>query len=263
MTFSHFGMSQQQLEKLSTAWFGFIASLAHDMRTPLLSIGFFSNAFAEMLPHLIKGYQLAVQHQLMAPAITPRRLQQLENSKGLEGVKEDLNELMEFLKQAYDFTEALVNTASIKSFSFKAFLNDFLEKYSFKNEAERGLIHVDLTNDFNFSYFNIFLDQLFDFLLSITLGQAEIENKSSVNISAETIDGYHLLHFKVTGGGLDESVQSTSVSRFFLKKGLGADKKLQPGLGFYKLTLLQLNGDLTVDAVKGKYTDFIIKFPRS
>ncbi|HEX4045558.1 MAG TPA: hypothetical protein VHZ76_07830 [Gammaproteobacteria bacterium] len=38
--------------------------------------------------------------------------------------------------------------------------------------------------------------------------------------------------------------------------------KIVPGLGFCRLALLQMGGNIFCDAIKGESTDFIIKFPK-
>jgi hypothetical protein len=252
-------MTSQQLEKLTASWFDFIGCIAHDVRTPLLSIGFFCHSLSEMLPHFIKGYQLAVEHQLMEEVIHSRRLMQLEKA-GLDSVGEDVRRLMNFFTYTCDFTKELVDFSAIQIFSVKSWLNDSLKKYPFKDDKLRTLVHVNIEEDFNFRYLPLFADRLCHTVLKIFLDEIERNKKGEIYLSTEENRGEHLLHFKCTAGGMCPTSLTTCLSKFFSEEE-EQNPKLLPGLGFCKLALVQLNGDLIANFQANEYTDFMIKLP--
>ena len=252
--------SSEQLNKLTTSWLQFIECIVHDVRTPLLSISLFCSALEELFPDLIKSYRLAVEHGLIEPHLPERRLKALEKN-GFGDTQESIDWLFDFFQSAHDYTKDVSDASAMQSFSIKQCISHLLEKYPFSDEKQRHLIEVNFHYDFTFQFLPIFVDSLFYHLLKNALYRIEQENRGEIHLWTEEKNNFYLLHFKDTSG-VSEYIPSTEWNRFFSKHGTGENQTILPGLGFCKLALLQVNGDLSCDVMKNEYIDFVIQFPK-
>ena len=202
---------------------------------------------------------MATTHNLLTSTIDERRLTLLEQ-EGFDSIAKDVTRALDFLQSIHDHTEQLrLESFELKPFSIKTCVDQLLKKYPFDNEKEHALVHTDFNDNFTLNYVPIFIEELLTTLLRTTLYHIQHAHHGEINLWGEEDDHFYTLHFKDTLGNMSEDASSAMFDRFFSKQ---EDKKITPGLGLCRLALLLQGGDILCSFIKGKYTDFAIKFPK-
>lgn len=245
--------------KLMQAYLRLIDCIIHDLTTPLVTMQLQGGALNEVLPSLLKAYHLALDHHLMEPEIERHKLKGLENDS-IFNVKQGAEKQLDFLRQLSDWRKQLVlDSSTIEPLSIKRVIEEWLADYPFPEPQNRSLLSVDIQHDFTFKSVPPFITQLLSHLLDNAFCYIKWAGKGDIRVWVSQDNHHHLLHFKDTGRGMDESQREHVFNRFFSKR----NNRVVPGLGFCRLALLQAGGDIVCDAVKGEYTHFSIMFPLS
>lgn len=247
-------ISKQDLDILLEAWTRMVNCVAHDVTTPLASIRLENNGLKKMLPKLLQGYQLAVQNQLMEP-MERRYLDGVTTAA--TDIENHLNRILDFLALLRLYNQKLVSNVTDPQVHLFVCIQAIIKNYPFST-AQRSLLHIEARHDFQFQVEPFFIEPLFLNLLDNALSHIERVGKGEIYIWAEEEEHYFKLHFKDTAGALSEDALSMVFNWFFVKR----DGEFVPGLGFSRLKLLQMGGDIACRAVKDQYTEFVVKFPK-
>ncbi len=252
-------ISHSNLEKLSRAWARMIDCITHDLTTPLVTLRMTGENTGNLFANLVEGYKLAVKNNLIEAAINERHLKLLEKILVSE-IKNNTSAMIEFLRLLHPLNQALLsNSEEIQLLDAKSCIEATLNKYPFSDEKERSLIQVDYKYNFKFSCSPLFMEQLFSNLLSNALYCIKQTGKGKINICIEEEHHYYVVRFKDTAKGMDDLMLLQIFNRFFSRR----NNEIVPGLGFCRLAILQKGGDVLCHAVKGEFTEFVIKFPKT
>lgn len=246
---------KQERDVLLKAWAQMINCVAHDITTPLASIRLENSALKKILPKVLEGYQLAVQHKLIEPLLSSSHLEVLESS--CTDIENHIHKILAFLSLLRHYNQMLSGHANDPQLHLQVCLQTLLENYPFRDE-ERHLVHLEDTHDFQFQGESFFTEYLFFNLIENALSYIQRMNKGEIYLSTGKENHYFILYFKDTAGALDEKATATVFDSFFIKR----DGEIVPGLGFCRLKLLHMGGDIVCKAVKNQYTEFMIKFPK-
>ena len=246
---------KQERDVLLKAWAQMINCVAHDITTPLASIRLENSALKKILPKVLEGYQLAVQHKLIEPLLSSSHLEVLESS--CTDIENHIHKILDFLSLLRHYNQMLSGHANDPKLHLQVCLQTLLENYPFRDE-ERRLVHLEDTHDFQFQGESFFIEYLFFNLIENALSYIQRMNKGEIYLSTGKENHYFILYFKDTAGALDEKATATVFDSFFIKR----DGEIVPGLGFCRLKLLHMGGDIVCKAVKNQYTEFMIKFPK-
>lgn len=246
---------KQERDKLLEAWIGMINCVAHDVATPLSAIRAENSQLKKMLPKLLEVYELAVQHKLIEPETKLSSLNALEASS--EGIANQLDKILDFFKGLREYNKQLSANAMDLPIPLGAYLNTLLEHYPFSDE-QRHWIHIEGDTNVQFKE-DPFIEYLFVNLIQIALSNIEQMGKGEIYIRIEEETEDFTLSFKNTAGAQDEVGAARAFGWYFVKY----HGNTIPGLGFCRLKLLHMGGDITCTALKGEYTEFRIKFPKA
>lgn len=250
-------INQEDLDKITESWLIMIKNFVHDITTPLTSIRLMGKTFEKISPQLLEGYRLAVSHQMVNPSsiITERHLKALETMGA--NISQQAAETQTFINLLYPYNQKMLGREADSPIHIFASIQGALKKYPFVNKDQLALIHLDYQNDFSFPIDSFFIEQLFFNLIKDALFYIDKASKGEVYIYTEKQEEFHVLHFKNTAGNLTQNASSQVFKSFFLKQ----DGGMVPGLGFYRLKLLLMGGDIIHHTEPGQYTNFEIKFP--
>lgn len=235
------------------------ASIAHELRTPLAGVKSAVFGLENLLPHLIQGYQLAVDKRLIKPAITSDQLEILrEMAAKIDKKVDQCNIIIDMLLT--NLAQRQVGSADFEPCSIKECVNQALEKYNFTS-GQRELIHVDIQNDFRFNGKETLIIHILFNLLKNSLYFIQKAGKGDIQIWAELGEnGENYLHFKDTGQGIPQKNLPHIFDQFFTEDtnhGTGI------GLAFSKMVMEAHHGDITCHSEYGQYAEFILNFPAS
>jgi signal transduction histidine kinase len=233
------------------------ASIAHELRTPMLSIISGVSGIEKNLPALLEGYDLARKYNLPIRVIQPHQVELLH--KVLSNLKAEsmaINMIIDML--LIKITDSISKTTCVEKLSINECLSEALQRYAFQ-ESERSLVVCDTTNDFQFKGNKLLVVHILFNLLKNALYYIASVRKGRVYVHLEHGKNENTLHFMDTGKGIPEKTLSHIFDRFYSKTEGGAGI----GLSFCKMAMEWMNGDITCQSVEGEYTEFVLHFPIS
>lgn len=227
--------SQHQLEDLSNCWSSFLDKLFHDLTTPLLSINLIGKEINRLLPELVKGYQLAVQHNLLEQNIQKKNLMLAADGETLDinALSEELMNFIRGLRPVYK--KVTSDREPLQTFFAKEWLEAFVHCYPFSHTDQRHAITCDFTYNFEFEAPTYFLNHLFSCLVGNSLNA-----NAEIKIVAQDGGEYNLLRYQDSAYFTTEAVFLKHAKNFLLK----SENEIIPDLGLCRLAQLQCGGDI-------------------
>lgn len=236
----------------------FGASIAHELRTPLMTI--FNYASSEnFLNDITDGYKLAKKAKLPVKFIQAEHLK-----KGHEIFQHiQLNAL-----RINDFIDTLLT--NIKGFGGRAPREPFklcaitqcikkaLDRYWNLYPEEKSLFEWDDgKGDFQFKGDPLMIEHLLFNLIKNAVYYIRAAQKGKISIWLEPGRETNRLYFQDTGQGISEEVKGHLFEAFFSRRKYGTGV----GLAFCRWAIEDIGGKISCESVLGEFTRFIVEFP--
>lgn len=244
---------EQERAMLATA-----GSIAHELRTPLLSIRAGAAGVANHLPSLLRTYQLARQHQLPVPAIRNVHLQALEGVIGrIDNEAQYANTIIDMLlvnARTHNNDSQALNSCSVVKC-----IDTALQRYPFSSQ-ERALVSWQPDSDFAFQGVELLTIHVLFNLLKNALRHIALAGKGAISIYLETTSDVNRLIFRDTGGGVHPDALAHIFSRFYTSS---SDSMLGAGIGlaFCRDVMHTFGGEIDCNSTHGEYCEFVLTFP--
>lgn len=232
--------------------------MAHEIRTPLLSIRMLADGLAKHLPELHKGYQLAIEHGLIKANIRPLAVQLLADlSHNISHHIHASNTIIDMML-AHARTEP-IDTCDFALHSMRTCVNETLDDYPFElNDRQKVTLVVE--SDFTF-YGSALLMRLVLFnLLKNSLYALKVARQGHITVTLGTPQGRPTLTFTDTGCGIAAHVLPHIFDVFFTTKSATGHGL---GLPFCRYALAESNAQIDCFSKEGEYTSFVLIFPPS
>ena len=236
------------------------ANLAHELRTPLASIGALSKGAGNLLPTLTDAYNKAKDAGLEVGALRENQVAILKDT--LSTIRNEV----EYSNTIIDML--LVNTADkslsdveMEHFSVEEAANEAVRRFPFNNQRERNLTRVEISDDFEIDAPRLLVIHVLFNLIKNALFSVQKAGKGDIRIRAEQRSQHDCLIVHDSGIGISPSVRSHIFDRFYT-----TTQTLQSagiGLSFCKLVMESIGGSIKCDSVEGEYTTFTLEFPQS
>ncbi|ACC74680.1 ATP-binding protein [Paraburkholderia phymatum] len=234
------------------------ATVAQEVAMPLEVIGMHADELGHALPELLRGYQLAVRHQLLVNGLYP-------------GQSERLPTLTRAIRRQIDSTSTVVEMSlaslTLDRLDRRAFgpqsvrhcVDSALDRYPF-TPGERGRVSViPIDPQLRFSG----MDSLFVFVLFALLKNAlyaiEASGSGTITISAGRDGGFCVIHFNDTGPGIADDVLPHIFDPFYSTKPHGQGGGM--GLEFCRRVCDAFGGTITCTSTPGVLTTFTLRLP--
>lgn len=253
---SDLSSNQNERDKLGKMWSEFLSKIDHDFATPLVTINMICDSLLEYLPDLLKGYQLAVDSNLIEPVLEKRKLKMVGTApKTVIDSVGKLFEMLEWLRPIH--RDLLADSTQAKNISSDSFIEDFINQPVFSDQ-QRQLMQVNQQHKFHFKFHDFFHKHLLLCLSDIT-ADCWKDGNANMEISTYADENYHFMSFKVdfpenSGRGLP----SRRMNHFFFKTKEGDIIQLP----FCKLALMQLGADINYQFKAEECLDFTLSFPQ-
>jgi signal transduction histidine kinase len=240
-----------QLEKTSTI----ASSIAHEVRTPLLSILGSIKGIERFMPSLLNSY-----HTLHPVSSTldpiPTHLLPILTEASQTAVHEiqAINTLITML---------LVNLGATHFNEEKIIcsINDCIDtallRYPFSSKAQRNNIHYQHKQDFSFYGSKLFIVHVLFNLLKNALYAIDRAGKGSIYLWITQDSQHAYLHVKDTGIGIPTNIQPYIFDSFFSQTPDGGGV----GLSFCHWVMKSIGGDIRCQSKVGEFTEFVLAFP--
>ena len=221
--------------------------IAHELRTPLLSMKTGAQGIALYLPRLLEAYQLAEQRGLLPKTIRKSHLRQLEHlSVSIIKEVDTVNRMIDLL---------LMKGKQNEICSLNEGLTETIENYPFNSDAERAL--VSWQGDFVFQGSKLLLKHLLSNLIKNALKAITVAKKGTLVFWTEKKGQYNILFVKDTALGMSPEQLAQLFQPFYTTNSEGTGL----GLPLCQEVMHRFAGDIRCQAALGSYTQFMLYFP--
>ncbi len=232
------------------------ASIAHELRTPLLTISSGATGVKQYFPALLHAYKEAQAKQLPIETIRPQHLQILE--KSLEDIHAEVNYANTIINMLLmKASQSHMSNHEISLCSLESCVEQALNRYPFADENEKNIVTWTPGNDVEFIGNPLLVIHVIFNLLKNALYYIAKVKKGEIQLWLNKGVRYHELHFRDTGAGIPNKVLSQIFERFYTTNANGTGT----GLAFCKMVMEGLGGNIECQSREGEYTEFTLYFP--
>jgi len=232
------------------------AAVAHEMRTPLLSIRNQARGIQRDMPMLLEGYELAVGANLCQPTVRPGTMKFLSTIGGTITHEVDrANTALDMMMASLKMDK--IDTATFAFHSVEACIAEAYSRYTFEpNEREHVLI--DELTEFQFYGSDTLLTMVLFNLFKNAIYAIKAAGKGKIEISTFVSPTLNGICFTDTGIGVSPEALPKVFDPFFTtKKSDGSGI----GLAFCQRVMASFGGRIRCDSAAGQFTTFTLEFP--
>lgn len=230
------------------------ASIAHELRTPLVGAKAGVNALEKYLPMIMSVLDSSKDF----PGIRHSRLRALQQV--LPNIDSQLDQALMFIELSMaNLKVRKVDTSSFAEISIRDTVNSALADYPFQ-PTEINLIDWDVTKSENFSYRgNLQLSKhiLYNLLRNAIYFVKASGRDGKVDIKTQLGKPYNQLIITDSGQGIKPEQLKKIFDLFYTNREMGTGV----GLAYCKMVMDAYGGEIECDSVYGEYTQFRLKFP--
>lgn len=232
------------------------AGIAHEMRSPLVAMKYYSDELALALPALCEAYQASVSGGVYPDAIGAQSLERLK------ALPDKINQSVRQSNVTIDMFLAVTRELDIDSFenhSITTCIFDALEQFPF-TPTERELVRYEGNADFQFRGSNDLMIFVLFNLLKNALWAIKSSRRGEIVISTFKSPKSNVLQFTDTASGIDSNDLPYIFEAFFSTKRKAGGTGV--GLSFCQHVVQAFGGDIRCNSEKGRYTTFLLEFPQ-
>lgn len=233
-------------------------NIAHELRTPLVSLKALSSGMTQYLPELIMSYSSARKEGAPRPRISESKLRSIQAAPSI---------LNEEIRQAHLIIDMLlVSTGAtdsaygaLKRISALSIVEDALARYPFKSSREHELVSIHGCSDFDIMGTQIIVVHILFNLIKNAIYSVLSAGKGSVSICLAPGGRRNCIEIKDTGLGMSRRERRRVFEQFYTTKPLGQGSGV--GLAFCQREMRRMGGDIKLIAEDKEYTNVVLEFP--
>lgn len=233
------------------------AYVAHEMRTPLLSVRAAASGINRYLPLLLDAYDQARSEGKQIASIRGDHRRALGDAiSSVERVVNRANAVIDMLLM--NAGGKPIDRTQFKNYTIGACLDAVFADYPF-TPGQQGRVRRLGKGDFAFHGSDTLMIYVLFNLLKNALYSVEEAGKGDITLSAQPGKRENRLYIKDTGAGIPEEVLPYVFDEFASFRPPGTGTGL--GLSFSKRVLLSFDGDILCNSKEGAFTEFILVLP--
>lgn len=236
--------------------------VAHELRTPLLSVKSGASGLKHYIPVLLDAYRLAVDRNLVTGSIRAAHLDSMSGVLDrIESEADRSNTVIDML--LYTVRGLGMEGRELVPCMMSHCVDTSLRRYPFASDRERGLVQWDIKADFSFLGSELLMVHVIFNLLKNALRHIAIAGKGTILIRLEAGPLMNRLVFRDTGTGIPADVLPHIFTRYYAwpKHGRGVVETTGVGLSFCREVVNAFGGRIDCRSQPGEYTEFSIAFP--
>lgn len=238
--------------------------VAHELRTPLLSVKSGASGLRQYLPVLLEAYRLAIERKLIAASIRGTHLDSMAGVLDrIETEADRSNTIIDML--LYTVRGLGVEGKELLPCLMSNCVDTALRRYPFASDKERALVLLDMKADFSFLGSELLMVHVIFNLLKNALRHIAIAGKGTISIRLETDQQENRLVFLDTGTGIPTDVLPHIFTRYYVwpRHGQGVVETTGVGLSFCREVIHAFGGSIECRSRIDEYTEFLIRFAGS
>lgn len=236
-----------------------LATVAHEVASPLATIGLHADELRHVLPELMRGYQLAVQYRLCGDTLSmldePERVPALASA-----IRRQVDSTSTVIEMS--LASLTLNRLDKRCFavhSIRACVESALDRYLFR-AGERELVSVaQIDPEIRFSGSDSLVVFVLINLLKNAIHAIHAAGKGRIEISADRAGGFCVLRFSDSGAGIAPDVLPRIFDPFYSTKAHGRGAGV--GLTFCRRVCEALGGGISCESTFGVSTTFTLRLP--
>lgn len=228
------------LSTIANAWHLTIGQLSHALATKLATLQLKQQGLQKIVPDLLKGYHLAVEHHLMKDSINSNILKRIE---AIQNLNEQILPIFELLEQINQYTRQTRHSDSMTTPPLTAqhCLANLMTSQPFEENEQHHFIQIDSSHNFDLKCSPLFFDAAIRHFLTGAWQRSLESHCGDIQIWVSSNEaGYHVLNIQETKQVWTPEQFSTLFDRFLFEH----EDKTRPGLGFCRLAMLYVGGDI-------------------
>lgn len=251
-----FARNKSKMDEVRLRSFNLLgATIAHEMRTPLLSL----EMYTEAVNRYIEGLKTTLNESLSETEI------RLATSETISHLQDSLLSMRLMNRNTFNVIDMLltkIKASRLKDFalqrcSIKDCVLKAFEHYPL-NKNQRLHINYEQVKDFYFKGNPLLMEHVLFNLLKNALYFVKKSGKGEITLWTEKPDPLSFeLHFKDTGTGIPQSILQSIFKQFFTRSRYGTGV----GLYFCKKVVEFFKGKIICKSIQGEFTEFIISLP--
>jgi signal transduction histidine kinase len=230
--------------------------VAHEMRTPLMTVRAGTQGILYHFQELVSGYRKAREVRLLEAPMADKHLNLMQST--LRSLDRTAQEALFLIDMLLMRCKEYVPDAKRHVCDMATIVNDVLAQYPFK-ERERSWVHVPQPQAESFQFLgeeNFVRHVLFN-LIKNSLQAIHKAGKGQLELRWQKGERGHQLYVEDTALGVPAHELNRIFDRFYTR----TDQGNGIGLAFCKLVMTALGGSIICESVLGQYTRFILSFP--
>jgi len=238
--------------------------VAHELRTPLLSVKSGATGLRHYLPVLLDAYRRAVEGHLIAGTIRGTHLDSMAGVlERIEMEADRSNTVIDML--LYTIRGLGIERGELVPCGMSHCVDAALRRYPFASDKERALVQLDVKKDFSFVGSELLMVHVIFNLLKNALRHIAIAGKGAISIRLEADPQESRLIFVDTGTGIPAEVLPHIFTRYYSwpKHGEGVVETTGIGLSFCREVVHAFGGSIECRSRINEYTEFLLRFPGS
>ena len=232
--------------------------IAHELRTPLASIGALARANQKNVKLLCDGYSKAVEAGLQHPEIPLSKVAGLSESLLL--MQEEVqysNTIIDML--LLNTKDQLVLRGYPETISVSDAILESIRRFPFSNSDERNRVSVNLHYEFQINASRLLIIHVFFNLIKNGVYYMQRSPNGRVVVSTGKLGRSNYVAVTDTGPGIPADLRKRIFDRFFTTTEAGQGAGI--GLSFCKMVMEGIGGEIVCDSKEGEYTTFRLLFP--
>lgn len=234
------------------------AMIAHELRTPLASLGLSAVNIQKLLPDLISGYEFSVAAGHIS-SIRPDRLEALKHSaqrmeRSINYAQSTINTVL----QSFHYSDESTKIKMLP-FSFNELLQSSIEQYPFDVDKIH-LVSVEPFEEVQIVGDQELVIHVIHNLLKNALHAIEEVGQGSIKIWGRRQENNFYFYVKDTAKGISPESLPHVFEAFYTTKEKSA-ASIGIGLYFCKMALQKMNADISCVSELGQYTQFKMVIP--
>jgi PAS domain S-box-containing protein len=257
-------IDNQALNKANDMMRFWAGAIAHEIRTPLMSIALMGDSLDFFISTLIHDYPDLWKD-------SPRKATSLQY---IQKLPKNFAEITKSMNHFVDMALMKVSPEKSKKYELKPMqikenVQMVIDAYPFKkiddDKNERDLVHINILDNFTFNGDETLFRHLIYNLMKNAIYFVRKANKGEIFIEAiagkstdQNPNPMNYLYFKDTGPGIPEENLQHLFKAFFSRSQNGTGV----GLSLCKSIMNEFGGNISCESVEGEFTKFVMEFPK-
>ena len=252
-------LQRQRVDGIKQGMNDILAIIAHEIRTPLLTINNHAVGIEKVLPALIQDHNMAKQQGLSVSHISKMSMAPLSKST------QDIQKEVHYANSTIDLllTNVINITRNQESqpveympISMRKTIHSAITRYPFTSTVAMGKVLFEEGPDFTIRAPDTLMENVFTNLIKNALYYTSNGQTGDITIKIEVSQDKNVVIFQDSGTGIEKEYLKKIFNQFFTlrREGVGI------GLFFCKKIIESCGGEISCESQYGQYTRFIMEF---